>query len=105
MNYWYKTCFDKLYQHLKFLDRCTYSLENSCKHTKHQLENKKKGQERGTIYRMMSEYFLEKTNWQLNTSSQEGSELINSAWSRACPLFILMGSKAQLVRISAADSH
>ena len=26
-----------------------------------------------------SEYFLKKTNWQLSTSSQEGSELMNPA--------------------------
>lgn len=51
-------------------------------------KTRKKGQERGIVNGMMSEYFLEKTNWQLNTSSQEGSELMNSAWSRACPLFL-----------------
>lgn len=42
------------------------------------------------MHRMMSEYFLEKTNWQLNTSSQQGSELMNSTWPGACPLLVFL---------------
>ena len=56
-----------------------------------------------TVSRKMSEYFLEKTSWQLNKSSQKGSELINSAQSRACLLF-LWAQKPNLP-VSEADSH